>query len=65
MNVISPFIGYYILPETISMRDSISNTRLSILRDWSLITGRGGYKTGGGGGHMKFYPYEKGGRKRF
>ena len=34
-------------------------------RDWSLITGRGGYKTGGGG-HVKFYPYEKGGgRKKF
>ena len=33
------------------------------IRDWSLITGRGGgdYKTGGGGGHVKFYPYEKGG----
>ena len=31
------------------------------VRDWSLITGRGGgYKTGGGG-HVKFYPYEKGG----
>ena len=31
------------------------------LRDWSLITGRGGgYKTGGGG-HVKFYPYKKGG----
>ena len=32
-------------------------------RDWSLITGRGGggYKTGGGG-HVKFHPYEKGGR---
>ena len=31
------------------------------IRDWSLITGRGGgYKTGGGG-HVKFYPYEKGG----
>ena len=29
------------------------------LRDWSLITGRGGYKTGGGGGHVKLYPYEK------
>ena len=23
--------------------------------------GRGGYKTRGGGGHVKFYPYEKGG----
>ena len=30
------------------------------LRDWSLIMGRGGYKTGGGG-RMKFYPYKKGG----
>ena len=31
------------------------------LRDWSLITGRGwGYKTRGGGGYVKFYPYEKG-----
>ena len=24
----------------------------------------GGYKTGGGG-HVKFYPYEKGGQKKF
>ena len=36
----------------------------AVLRDWSLITGRGG---GGGatkregGGHVKFYPYERGG----
>ena len=31
-------------------------------REWSLITGRG-YKTvgGGGGGPVKFYPFEKGG----
>ena len=29
----------------------------ALLRDWSLITGRGGgYKTGGGEGHVKFYP---------
>ena len=35
------------------------NATLS-LRDWSLIKGRGGgYKMGGG--HVKFYPYEKGG----
>ena len=27
--------------------------------------GGGGYKTGGGGGHVKFYPYEKGGQKKF
>ena len=30
-----------------------------VLRDWSLITGRGATK--GGGGHVKFYPYVKGG----
>ena len=31
-----------------------------------LVTnyGEGGYKTGGGG-HVKFYPYEKGGQKKF
>ena len=33
---------------------------LNLLRDWSLITGRGGYKTGGGW-HVKFNPYERGG----
>ena len=38
---------------------------LTLLRDWSLTTGRGGaYKTGGGG-QVKFYPYEKGDRKMF
>ena len=38
----------------------------SALREWSLITGRGGggYKTGGGG-QVKFYSYEKGGRIKF
>ena len=36
------------------------------LRDWSLITGRGGgLQNGRGGGHVKFYPYEKGGQKKF
>ena len=37
-----------------------------VLRDWSLITGRGGgYKTGGGGA-CEVYLYEKGeGRKTF
>ena len=34
------------------------------LRDWSLITGRGGLQNGRGG-HLKFYPYEKGGQKKF
>ena len=37
-----------------------STVALNCVRDWSLITGRGGgYKTGGG--HVKFYAYEKGG----
>ena len=38
-----------------------------MFRDWSLITGRGGGATKQeGGGHVKFYPYEKGGgRKKF
>ena len=36
----------------------------SALRDWSLIMGRGvGAKKREGGGHMKFYPYRKWGRK--
>ena len=30
------------------------------LRNWSLITGRGGYKTGGGGAH-EVLPLRKGG----
>ena len=35
------------------------------LRDWSLITGKGGGLQNGRGGHVKFYLYEKGGRKKF
>ena len=33
------------------------------LRDWSLITGRGGYKTGGGGAH-EVLPLGKGGTEK-
>ena len=40
--------------------DKVTKTSLNI-RDWSLITGRGGLQNGRGGAHMKFYPYEKGG----
>ena len=36
------------------------NEPLKPLRDWSLITGRGATKREGGG-HVKFYPYEKDG----
>ena len=35
-----------------------------MLRDWSLITGGGGAEKWEGG-HVKFYPYEKGGWKNF
>ena len=38
--------------------------RFGVLREWSLITGRGGLQNGRGG-HVNFYPYEKGGRKKF
>ena len=31
--------------------------------DWSLVTGRGGNKTGGGE-HVKYYPCEKGGDRK-
>ena len=35
------------------------------IRDWSLIMGRGATKRERGGGHVKFYPYKKGGGKSF
>ena len=51
---------------TLASPPLVISMMLDSIRDWSLITGRGGgYKTGGGGGHMKFYPYEKGGQKKF
>ena len=34
-------------------------TGIVIIRDWSLITGRAGATKREGGGHVKFYPYEK------
>ena len=36
---------------------------LTIIRDWSLITGRGGYKTGGGGAR-EVLPLWKGGAEK-
>ena len=47
-----------------NMRHYFNPARLDRLRDWSLITGRGG-ATKREGGHVKFYPYEKGGQKKF
>ena len=35
------------------------------LNSFKLLEGEGGYKTGEGGGHVKFYPYEKGSREMF
>ena len=35
------------------------------VRDWSSITGRGGGGLQNGRGKVKFYPYKKGGRKKF
>ena len=54
-------IGVQTLLE-IQMKLGVGGSRR--LRDWSLITGRGGLQKGRGG-HMKFYPYKKGGRKKF
>ena len=34
-----------------------------VVRDWSLIMGRGGYKTGGGGAH-EVLPLRKGGAEK-
>ena len=36
----------------------------STVRDWSPITGRGGGATKWEGGHVKLYPYEKGGAEK-
>ena len=38
-----------------------------VCRPKGLVTnyGEGGLQNGRGGGHVKFYPYEKGGRKSF
>ena len=44
----------------------IISENLDFLFCKGLVTnyGEGGYKTGGGG-HVKFYPFEKGGWKKF
>ena len=47
------------------MHESVYGHVLISIRDWSLITGRGAATKREGGGHVKFYPYEKGGRKKF
>ena len=36
-----------------------AKSEIIIIRDWSLITGRGGPQ------NVKFHPYEKGGGKKF
>ena len=44
------------------MSDTVPSKRM-LLRNWSLITGRGATKREGCG-HVKFYPYEKGGAEK-
>ena len=39
------------------MRSLVEDTNI-LVKDWSLVTGKGGYKTGGGG----IFPLRKGGR---
>ena len=59
--------NYFVLGDAgyVSMKYNITLKHVTaILRDWSLITGRGGLQNGRGG-HVKFYPYVKGGRKKF
>ena len=41
----------------------LGTQHILLVRDWSLITGRGATKREGV--HVKFYPYENGGRKKF
>ena len=43
-----------------ALHDYSSKVDRHHLRDWSLITGGGGGARKRGGGHVKFYPYEKG-----
>ena len=43
--------------------DVVQCLRNDVIREWSLITGRGGLQNGRGG-HVKFYPYEKGGAEK-
>ena len=48
------------LNETIEVSSLWRPTTRPLVRDWSLITWRGG-ATHWEGGHVKFYAYEKGG----
>ena len=47
--------------QNVTIYSAVTEINLSIIRDWSLITGRGWATKRKGGGHVKFYPYEKGG----
>ena len=55
------FRPYQVHPD---LHHSVDSPTTKELRDWSLITGRGGLQNGRGG-HVKFYSYEKGGREKF
>ena len=57
-----PYCMYVRLPSDLKLDMPAPADRV---RDWSLITGRGGggLQNGRGGGHVKFYPFEKGAEK--
>ena len=50
---------YQFFDQVAAFKGNSKRKLLSPFRDWSLITGRGGYKTGGGA--REVLPYEKGG----
>ena len=45
------------------MDEGVGTAQRSNIRDWSLITGRGGYKMGGGGAR-EVLPLRKGGAEK-
>ena len=49
--------------QNVTIYSAVTEINLFIIRDWSLITGRG-WATKRKGGHVKFYPYEKGGAEK-
>ena len=62
---ISPGNPYYYREENLRKLLQFANEHSDKVRDWSLIIGRGGGATKQeGGGHVKFYPYEKGGGRK-
>ena len=51
--------------KSIIIKNVITNANKGLVTNYRGGGGRGGYKTGGGGEHVKIYPYEKGCGKSF